>query len=81
MLPAEVAKPQVELKNAGYWLCRKRNLMTRSESASSGIGFGCALAMVISYSTWHSVLWAIIHGLCSWLYVIYFLWTTHGQSN
>lgn len=39
---------------------------------NEGIGFGCALAMVISYVTNHSILWAIFHGLLSWLYVIYF---------
>src|ERR1700720_676422 len=26
----------------------------------------------ISYTTNHSILWAIIHGIFSWLYVIYF---------
>ncbi len=39
----------------------------------AGITFGSALAMVISYTTWRSVLWAIIHGLLSWVYVIYFV--------
>lgn len=38
-----------------------------------GITFGSALAMVISYTTWQSVGWAIIHGLLSWAYVIYFV--------
>lgn len=38
-----------------------------------GITFGCALAMVISYTAWRSVFWAIIHGLLSWVYVIYYL--------
>ena len=37
-----------------------------------GVSFGSALAMVISYSANHSILWAIIHGFLSWLYVIYF---------
>ena len=41
----------------------------------SGIGFGSALAMVISYTAYKSVLWAIIHGVFSWLYVAYFLLT------
>ncbi len=36
-----------------------------------GISFGSALAMVISYSANHSILWAIVHGVLSWLYVIY----------
>ena len=43
------------------------------KTVKSGITFGSALAMVISYTTWHSVTWAIIHGLLSWLYVIYFV--------
>ena len=42
------------------------------EAAKKGITFGTCLAMVISYTTWHSVGWAIVHGLLSWLYVIYF---------
>jgi len=39
---------------------------------SNGIGFGCALAIVISYVANHSIGWAILHGMCSWLYVIYY---------
>ena len=39
----------------------------------TGISFGCALAMVISYVNWQSVGWAIVHGLMSWGYVIYYL--------
>ena len=39
---------------------------------SSGISFGSALAMVLSYTKWHSIIWAIIHGLFGWFYVVYF---------
>ncbi len=45
------------------------------EVVSSGVGFGSALAIVISYTAHKSVLWAIIHGILSWLYVIYFVLT------
>lgn len=38
----------------------------------SGIGIGTALAMILSWSKWHSILWAILHGICSWFYVIYY---------
>jgi len=51
----------------------KRNNKAVNESVKTGITFGSALAMVISYSNWHSVFWAIIHGLLSWVYVIYFI--------
>lgn len=44
-----------------------------NKTVKSGITFGSALAMVISYTTWNSVGWAIIHGLMSWVYVIYFV--------
>ena len=39
----------------------------------TGISFGCALAMVISYVNWQSIGWAILHGIMSWGYVIYYL--------
>ena len=41
----------------------------------NGIGFGTVLAITISWSVNHSILWAIIHGCLSWLYVIYFALT------
>lgn len=34
-------------------------------------GFGSSLAMIISYAANHSILWAIMHGILSWLFVIY----------
>jgi hypothetical protein len=46
-----------------------------TSTASAGISFGCALAIVISYTAYRSVLWAIIHGFFSWFYVIYFVLT------
>ena len=39
---------------------------------TQGISFGSALAIAISWSANKSILWAIIHGLFSWLYVIYY---------
>jgi len=41
----------------------------------AGIGFGSALAIAISWSVNHSIIWAIIHGIFSWLYVIYYALT------
>ena len=52
--------------------------MTRSrEVVRSGIGFGSALAMVISWTANKSLLWVIVHGLLSWLYVIYYALRYH----
>ena len=44
----------------------------RVAGAKYGVGFGSALAIAISYANNHSILWAIIHGILGWLYVIYF---------
>ena len=44
-----------------------------SKTVKTGISFGSALAMVISYSAWHSIGWAILHGIFSWIYVIYYI--------
>lgn len=41
-------------------------------AAKAGIGFGTALAIAISWSANKSILWAIFHGLLSWVYVIYY---------
>jgi len=38
---------------------------------SQGISFGAALALVLSYTTHHSILWAIVNGFFGWFYVIY----------
>lgn len=47
--------------------------VNRVEVARAGISFGTALAIAISWSANHSVLWAILHGVFSWLYVIYYV--------
>ena len=45
----------------------------RAEVIKKGVGFGTALAICISWSQNASILWAIVHGIFSWLYVIYFI--------
>ncbi len=47
----------------------------RKEVARSGITFGSALAIAISWSQNGSILWAILHGIFSWFYVIYYVFT------
>jgi hypothetical protein len=44
-----------------------------NESSSIGITLGGILAIVISYTANHSILWAILHGIFGWFYVIYFI--------
>lgn len=49
--------------------------MQRSRIVETGVSFGSALAIVISFTTHHSILWAIVHGIFSWFYVIYYAFT------
>ena len=41
----------------------------------AGVSMGTALAIAISWSEYRSILWAIVHGFLSWLYVIYYALT------
>jgi len=45
----------------------------RIEVARSGVSLGSALAIAISWSVNKSVLWALLHGLLSWIYVVYYV--------
>jgi hypothetical protein len=47
-------------------------MSARLEVTRAGISFGSALAIAISWSVNKSLFWAIIHGLLSWLYVVYY---------
>ncbi len=46
-----------------------------AQVARAGVSFGSALAIAISWSEHHSIIWAIIHGIFSWLYVLWFALT------
>ena len=41
----------------------------------SGIGLGSAIAVVCSWDRNRSILWAILAGMLSWFYVVYFALT------
>lgn len=43
-----------------------------ANAAKVGIGFGTALAITISWSANKSIGWAIVHGILSWVYVVYY---------
>ncbi len=55
-------------------LLSMQQIRTYTTSATrAGIGFGSALAITISWSLHKSILWAIIHGVLSWFYVVYYI--------
>ena len=43
-----------------------------ANAAKVGVGFGTVLAISISWSVNKSIGWAIVHGILSWVYVIYY---------
>ena len=48
-------------------------------STSAGITLGSCLAIVVSYTAWKSIPWAILHGILSWGYVVYYAIRYHGN--
>lgn len=55
---------------------RERVYVRTKQVVKTGASFGSALAIAISWSVHKSLLWAIIHGIFSWFYVIYYALTT-----
>lgn len=49
-----------------------------SDAAKAGISLGSAIAVAISWSLNKSIIWAIVHGVFSWFYVIYYAFTRPG---
>ena len=46
-----------------------------SSGTMGGLGIGSVIAIVASWSRNHSVLWAILHAILGWFYVIYYVLT------
>ncbi len=49
--------------------------------AQSGIGLGAAIAVVCSWQRNRSILWAILAGILSWFYVVYFALTRQAGET
>lgn len=47
----------------------------------NGVGLGTVIAVVCSWQRNQSIVWAIIAGLLSWLYVIYFAITRRPEET
>ena len=55
----------------------ERVIVKTREVVKHGASFGSALAIAISWSVNKSLFWAIVHGIFSWFYVIYYAATRH----
>jgi len=47
----------------------------------TGIGLGSVIAVVCSWQRNRSILWAILAGILSWLYVLYFALTRRPDET
>jgi hypothetical protein len=54
---------------------------TSNAVAQTGIGLGSAIAVVCSWQRNRSILWAILAGILSWVYVIYFAVTRRDDER
>lgn len=50
-------------------------------AANTGISLGAAIAVVCSWQRNRSILWAILAGIFSWFYVIYFAITRRPEEK
>jgi hypothetical protein len=57
------------------------NLLAIHPATQSGIGLGAALAVVLSWERNKSIFWAVIAGVLSWVYVIYFALTRRPEER
>lgn len=54
---------------------------TTQTVAQTGIGLGSVIAVVCSWHRNRSILWAILAGILSWFYVIYFALTRRADET
>jgi protein-S-isoprenylcysteine O-methyltransferase Ste14 len=54
---------------------------TKNTIVRNGIGLGSVIAAITSWERNKSVLWAILSGIFSWFYVIYFLFTRKNEER
>lgn len=71
-LARELEVPMEELIYGHVEKPKSKVVQITSGTAEKGGFIGSALAIVISYVHWHSIGWAILHGLLGWAYVIYY---------
>jgi hypothetical protein len=61
--------------NSSALFAKSENDGITDKAIDGGIGLGSIIAVVASWSRNKSILWAILHGLMGWIYVVYFAFT------
>lgn len=52
-----------------------------NRTTDSGVALGAVIAVVCSWQRNRSILWAILHAICSWFYVLYFAATRRPDEE
>lgn len=88
MISHDIAVIFLEAKLAGSALAPKETDIMINDVANhtvnvtqTGIGIGAAIAIVCSWERSRSILWAILAGVLSWFYVIYFAATRKADER
>ncbi len=65
-------KPDIDIKvrNLGKAI-RENEKVNRYKAGGSCLLFGSSLAMILSFERSASILWAILHGIFGWFYVLF----------
>lgn len=50
----------------------KTFMSAKHNATIGGFGLGTLLAVALSWGANHSIVWAIVHGVCGWFYVVYY---------
>ena len=62
----------VEESDTSFFHRARRGVVRSRTVVTNGVSLGSAIAVTISWSVNHSIVWAIFHGLLSWFYVLYY---------
>jgi hypothetical protein len=71
MTDQDLQKRMDELENRVKGLNELTRDLAHCDFYVAGFTLGAALAVVLSWSRNGSILWAVLHGVCSWGYVLY----------
>jgi hypothetical protein len=64
-----------------HLLAQQVNGISTNTVTDSGVGLGAIIAVVCSWHRNRSILWAILAGILSWIYVIYFAVTRQPNER
>jgi len=60
-------------QNNGWINRKKEGKMSRVHYAAGGIGLGSVIAVLLTWTVHHSIIWAIIGAALGWLYVGFYV--------